>query len=159
MYLKEFEIRWSDVDANRHLSNSAYLNYMGHTRMTYLMEMGFDHETLARQNMGPVVFYEHIYYFKEVFPGQPIRVSMEIMGLSEDGQFFEFHHNFYNHKGENFAHCEMMGSWIDLKSRKLKGLNAIFLKRFETVAKGDGYRILTKADTRKFTKTPKHLES
>jgi acyl-CoA thioester hydrolase len=30
MYLKEFEIRWSDVDANRHLANSAYLNYMAH---------------------------------------------------------------------------------------------------------------------------------
>lgn len=159
MYLKEFEIRWSDVDANRHLANSAYLNYMGHTRMAFLMEIGFDQKTLEQYSIGPVVFYEHIYYFKEVFLGRPVRVSMEIMGLSEDAQFFEFHHNFYNHKGENFAHCEMMGSWIDLKTRKLTGLAAIFLKRFEAAEKADGYRILTKEDTRKFTKTPKHLES
>jgi len=159
MYLKEFEIRWSDVDANRHLANSAYLNYMGHTRMTFLMEMGFDQKTMAEQNIGPVVFYEHIYYFTEVFPGRPVRVSMEIMGLSEDARFFEFHHNFYNHKGENFAHCEMMGCWIDLKTRKLTGLTDVFLRRFAAMEKGDGYRILTKADTRKFTKTPKHLES
>ncbi len=40
MYLKEFEIRWSDVDANRHLANSAYLNYMSHARMSFLMEIG-----------------------------------------------------------------------------------------------------------------------
>ena len=159
MYLKQFEIRWSDVDANRHLANSAYVNFMGHTRMAFLMEMGFNQKILSEYNIGPVVFYEHIYYFKEVFIGRPVRVSMEIMGLSEDGKFFEFHHNFYNEKGENFAHGEMMGSWIDLKTRKLTGLDTIFLKRFEAVEKGDDFRILTKEDTRKFLKIPKHLES
>ncbi|MFT6369498.1 MAG: acyl-CoA thioester hydrolase [Maribacter sp.] len=158
MYLKEFEIRWSDVDANRHLANSAYLNYMSHARMSFLMEIGVDQKTLSEHNIGPVVFYEHIYYFKEVFPGRPVRVSSEIMGLSEDGKFFEFHHNFYNHKGENFASCEMMGSWIDLKTRKLTGLAAVFLKRFEDVERAAGYRILTKEDTRKFAKTQQHLE-
>lgn len=25
MYLKEFEIRWNDIDANRHMANSAYI--------------------------------------------------------------------------------------------------------------------------------------
>lgn len=157
MYLKEFEIRWSDVDANRHLANSAYINFMGHTRMAFLIEMGFDEKALAKYNIGPVVFYEHIYYFKEVFLGQPVRVSMEIMGLSEDAKFFEFHHDFYNAKGEIFARGEMMGSWIDLKTRKLTGLNSIFLKRFEAVEKADGYRTLTKSDTRRFAKNPKHL--
>lgn len=157
MYLKEFDIRWSDVDANRHLANSAYVNFMGHTRMAFLMEMGFDQRALATYNIGPVVFYEHIYYFKEVFLGKPVSVSMEVMGLSEDGKFFEFHHNFYNHKGENFARGEMMGSWIDLKTRKLTGLIDDFLKRFEDVEKGEGFRILTKEDTRKFAKKPKNL--
>lgn len=159
MYLKEFEIRWSDVDANRHLANTAYINYMSHTRMAALIEMGFDHKTLSFHEIGPVVFNEHIYYFQEVFPGKPIRVSVEIMGLSEDAQFFEFHHNFYNHKGENFAHGEMMGAWMDLKTRKLTGLTDVFLKRFQDVEKGEGFRVLTKEDTRKFTKKPKNLVS
>lgn len=157
MYLKDFEIRWSDVDANRHLANSAYLNYMSHTRMSFLMEIGFDHRTLAKHELGPVVFYEHMYYFKEAFPGKPIKVSMEIMGMSEDAKFFEFHHNFYNHKGENFAHCEMMGAWMDLRTRKLTGLSDNFLSTFKEVEKGEGFRILTKEDTRKFSKIPKNL--
>ncbi|MFT4831888.1 MAG: acyl-CoA thioester hydrolase [Psychroserpens sp.] len=42
MYLKEFEIRWSDIDANGHLGNTAYVNYMSHTRMTFLNELGFN---------------------------------------------------------------------------------------------------------------------
>ncbi|MGB5553098.1 MAG: acyl-CoA thioesterase [Flavobacteriaceae bacterium] len=157
MYLKDFEIRWSDVDANRHLANSAYLNFMSHTRMAFLMELGFNHKTMVEHQISPVVFYEHIYYFKEAFPGRPIKVSMEIMGMSEDGKFFEFHHNFYDFKGTHFAHCEMMGAWIDLKTRALTGLSGLFMEAFEKVEKADGFRILTKEDTRKFAKTPKDL--
>ncbi|MBU2995708.1 thioesterase family protein [Cellulophaga baltica] len=157
MYLKEFEIRWSDVDANRHLANSAYLNFMSHTRMSFLMENGFSHKTMAAHNLGPVVFHEHVYYFKEAFPGKPIRVSMEIMGMSEDYKFFEFHHNFYDYKGRHIAHCEMMGAWIDLNTRKLVGVSDEFLETFKNIEKAEGYKVLTKEDTRKFAKIPKDL--
>ncbi|APA64079.1 acyl-CoA thioesterase [Maribacter sp. 1_2014MBL_MicDiv] len=157
MYFKDFEIRWSDVDANRHLANSAYINFMSHTRMAFLIEQGFDHKTMAIHEIGPVVFYEHVYYFKEAFPGKPIKVSLEIMGLSEDGKFFEFHHSFYNHKGENIARCEMMGAWIDLKTRKLTGLTEGLLNKFSEIEKGEHFKVLTKEDSRKFMKIPKNL--
>lgn len=157
MYLKEFEVRWSDVDANRHLANSAYINFMSHTRMAFLWELGLSQKNLAAHQIGPVVFYEHMYYFKEVFPGRPVKVSLEVMGMSEDGKFFEFHHNFYNSKGENVAHCEMMGAWMSLKSRSLIALPEELLEIFNTVERPKGFRILTKEDTRKFAKVPKDL--
>jgi acyl-CoA thioesterase FadM len=40
MYFKEFEVRWSDLDGNMHLANSAYINFMSHTRMSFLLEQG-----------------------------------------------------------------------------------------------------------------------
>ena len=157
MFLKEFEVRWNDLDANRHFANSSYFNFMSHTRMTYLMELGFDHQTLAENQFGPVVFYEHMYYFREIFAGKPIRVSLELKGLSEDGMYFEFHHNFYDHKGQNLAHCELMGGWISLKTRKLIPLQKRFLSAFDSVEKAEGFRTLTSADTRKFAKRPQDL--
>ena len=157
MYLKEFEIRWSDVDANRHMANSAYLNFMSHTRMSFLLEIGFNQKTMSQNNMGPVVFHEHVYYFKEAFLGKPVKVSLELVGLSEDGMFFEFHHNFYDGHGKNFAHCQIMGAWIDLKTRTLTGLVHEFLGAFNKVPKGDGFKVLTKEDTRKFSVRPKDL--
>lgn len=157
MFLKEFEVRWSDVDANRHLANSAYINFMSHTRMAYLLEKGFGHDVMVQNKLGPVVFYEHMYYFKEIFPGKPVRVSLEFMGMSEDGCFFEFHHNFYNSKGNNVAHCEMMGAWISLESRQLSPLSKELLSRFEELDRPEGFRILTKEDTRKYAKRPKDL--
>ena len=157
MFLKEFEVRWSDVDANRHLANSAYTNFMSHTRMAFLLELGFGHEVMVKNKIGPVVFYEHTYYFKEVFPGKPIKVSLEVMGMSEDGCFFEFHHNFYDRKGKNVAHSEMMGAWMSLESRQLTALSSELLSRFTQVDKPEGFRVLTKEDTRKFAKRPKDL--
>lgn len=158
MYTKEFEIRWSDVDANRHLANSAYVNFMGHTRIKFLTELGFTPKVMDEKQIGPVVFYEHMYYFKEVFPGKPVTVSLEVVGMSEDGKFFEFYHNFYDSKGRNVAQCEMMGAWISLKSRSLVVLPEDLLETFKAVEKSEDFRILTKEDTRKFAKVPKDVE-
>ncbi|MFZ0489667.1 MAG: acyl-CoA thioesterase [Salegentibacter sp.] len=157
MYTKEFEIRWSDIDANRHLANTAYINFMSHTRMGFLMEHGFGHKELAKHNLGPVVFYEHVYYFKEVFAGQPVTVSLELKGLSEDGMYFEFLHNFYDSNGRNFASCEMMGAWIDLKERQLTALPEELFANLNSLSHTEDFRILTKEDTRKFGKRPKDM--
>lgn len=157
MYIKEFEIRWSDVDANRHMANSAYLNFMSHTRMSFLLQLGFNQKTMSQNNIGPVVFHEHVYYFREAFLGKPVKVSLELVGLSADGMFFEFHHNFYDGNGKNFAHCQIMGAWIDLRTRKLTGLGTELLKAFNKVPKGDGFTVLTKEDTRMFSVLPKDL--
>ena len=157
MYIKEFEVRWNDLDANRHLANSAYINFMSHTRMAFLMEMGFDQKSLARLQIGPVVFFEHVYYFREVHAGQSVRVSLEVVGMSEDGMYFEFHHNFYDEKGRNLAHCELIGGWISLETRKLISLPEKYLSNFNNMEKPEGFRTLTAADTRKNAKRPQDL--
>lgn len=43
-----------------------------------------------------------------------------------------------------------MGSWINLKMRKLTGLNNELLRTFSGVEKANGFSVLTKEDTRKF---------
>lgn len=157
MYKKQFEIRWSDVDANRHLANSAYVNFMSHTRVSFFEDHEFSLTNLARFDISPVIFYEHIYYFKEAFLGAPITVSLEISGLSDDGMFFKFEHNFYNQKGENLAHCEILGAWINLKTRSLSPLPQHLLSEMETFPKSKDFKVITKEDTRKYGKKPVNL--
>ncbi len=96
-------------------------------------------------------------YFSEFFPGKPITVTLELKGLSEDGMYFEFLHNFYDENGKNYARCEMMGGWIDLKERKLVGLPKEFYDKFNVLEKTDDFRILTKENTRKYSQRPKDL--
>ena len=142
MYLKKFEIRWSDVDANRHLANSAYVNFMSHTRVSFFEDHDFSLSNLVKYDISPVIFYEHIYYFKEAFLGMPIRVSLEVSGLSDDGMFFKMEHNFYNAKGENLATCEILGAWINLKTRSLTTLPEHLLSEMDTFPKSKDFKIL-----------------
>ena len=158
MYQKQFEIRWSDIDANRHLANSAYINFMSHTRMAFLIENGFGQDEMVKHNLGPVVFHEHIHYFKEVFPGKPITVTLQLTGISEDGMYFGFRHDFYDAQGKNFARCKMMGAWIDLKERALRGLPGELLKSMEGLEKTHDFKILTKEDTRAHGQRPRDLD-
>ena len=157
MYVKDFEIRWSDIDANRHLANSAYINFMSHTRTAFLQDFGFSLLELNKQQIGPVVFYEHIHYFREAFLGQTIKVSLEVSGLSKDGMFFKFDHNFYTVKGIHLAFCEMSGAWIDLKKRQLTPLPEVLLALANKFPKTENYKLLTKEDTRKNGKNPKNI--
>jgi len=157
MYIKDFEVRWNDLDANRHLANSSYLNYMSHTRLSYMMEKGFGQSNIIKHNIGPVVFYEHMFYFKEIFPGEPIRVSLELKGISEGGMYFEFQHNFYNTEGKNLARCNMMGGWIDLKTRKLINLPKTLFSALSELHKTEDFKVLTREDTRKFKQIPINL--
>ena len=158
MYKKQFEIRWSDVDANGHLANSAYTNFMSHTRMAFFLEFGYSMPSMKKHNVGPVVFYEHMYYFKEAFLGTPITVTMEVSGISDDGMLFMFEHNFYNHKGENLAYCEMQGAWIDLNARKLTALPKPLLDLAHKFPKSESFKVLTKEDTRKYNVRPKPMK-
>jgi len=157
MYTKEFEIRWNDVDANRHLRNSAYVDYMSHTRMSFLSDNGLGQKEMGIYNLGPVALYEHMYYFREVFPGKPITVSLQLRGIAEDGKYFEFYHNFYDANGKNFARCEMMGGWIDLTQRKLTALPPKIFDIMHSLDKTEDFKLLTKEDTRRFGQRPKDL--
>lgn len=157
MFLKEFEIRWNDLDANRHLANTSYLSYASETRMAFLQKIGMSHNYLNKFAIGPIVFNEHLFYFKEVLPDDVIRVSFELAAMSKEGTFFEFEHNYYNKEGENVARCEMMGGWMNLKTRKLTGLPEDMLNEFKSSYKTDSFKEITSKDTRRWNKEPKNL--
>ena len=131
---------------------------MSHTRMGYMIANGLSQREMVHYNIGPVIFHEQLFFFKEAFQGKPIKVSFELGGASEDGMFFEFVHNFYDHKGRNLARGSMQGGWIDLSTRKMVALPETLMPMLTNAPKSDSYRILTKEDMRKHGQTPKNLE-
>jgi acyl-CoA thioester hydrolase len=158
MFLKEFEIRWNDLDANRHLANITYLSYASETRMAFLNHIGLTHKDLQQRAIGPIVFNEQLFYFKEAMPDDKIRVSFELAGMSDDGTFFSFEHNFYDQEGQNMARCEMMGAWMNLKTRKLSALPKELITQFEDSNKTKDYKVISASDTRKHGKKPIDLK-
>ena len=123
-----------------------------------MLENGFGQADMVANNIGPVVFYEHMFYFKEVFPGKPVTVSLALKGLSQDGMYFSFEHNFFDHTGKNIARCEMMGGWIDLAQRKLRSLPDALFNSLSGLEKTADFYTITKEHTRKHGQVPKNLK-
>jgi acyl-CoA thioester hydrolase len=157
VFYKEFEVRWSDVDANRHLGNFAYINMMSHTRMSLLNKIGFGHHAMHKAQIGPVLFREEIHYFKEVLPGTPLKVSGVLKRVSEDHKFFCFEHRFYADSGENVAYGEITGSWISLSERKLIAPPQALRKALDEIPKSGDYRMFHPEEIRIPDIYPVHL--
>ena len=157
MYFKEFEVRWNDLDANKHLGNSTYIEYMSHTRMSLLTEMGMGIDILENNDLGPIVLYEHIHYYREVLGTSPIKVSLEMAGYTENMRFVKFFHNFYDQKGKHLAHSEILFSFLKLSTRKLGVLPHEFIEKMKSIPKSESFKILTKEDTLAYGRKSKDL--
>lgn len=118
VYYHQFEVRWSDIDANRHLANASYVEYCAQTRMAFMTKHKMGVAQLNRWGVGPVVLHERFSFFREIYPDQKVVVSLEIGGMSDDASIYQFVHHFYLLDGTHCATAEMTGVWIDMMLRK-----------------------------------------
>jgi len=56
------QAQWQDMDANQHMSNSAYLQYATNTRFRFLQTVGFTPGLFAERQLGPVVLEDRLTY-------------------------------------------------------------------------------------------------
>ena len=63
---KKFVASWTDLDPNWHVANHAYIKYAADTRVAFFSVIKLDKEEFENLNLGPVLFYEHMYYYKEI---------------------------------------------------------------------------------------------
>ena len=113
-----FEVRWSDLDANKHLANSSYVQYCAQARMAFMKKEKMGVTQMSRWGIGPVIMHERFSFFKEIFADQKVIVSLEIDGCAEDASIYRFVHKFYLPDGSHCATAEATGVWIDTMLRK-----------------------------------------
>src|SRR5438045_8045349 len=119
MYTKEFEIRWADLDANRHVANSSYVDLLSETRMSYLRENGFTQKKFEEFGIGPVIFTEEFYYIKEIRQNEKIKISLELLANDKDFKYIKFAHCIFNSEGKLSVFSETFFGWFSLAERKL----------------------------------------
>ncbi|MGD8570590.1 MAG: acyl-CoA thioesterase [Gammaproteobacteria bacterium] len=84
-FSRTFNIRWADVDINRHMRHSAYNDYAAHVRIQLLNELGMDIDTLARLNISPVLFREETIFLRELGMNEDIKVNVKLKSARDDG--------------------------------------------------------------------------
>ena len=158
VYYHPFEVRWSDIDANRHLANSSYVMYCAQTRMGFMSKHRMGVKELNRWGIGPVILHERYSFFREIYADQNVWVSLEIDGLASDASIYRFIHKFYLPDGTHCATAEATGVWIDMMLRKMTTppddiLEALLPYKSETCS------ILTKEDIKALPFRPQNIDS
>lgn len=117
-----FEVRWADMDANRHMRHSAYNDYAAHLRVKLLKAIDLDLATMAKLNFGPVLFREETVFLRETGLGETISVDVKLQKTRRDGSRWTFVHEFFKENGKVAARLTVDGAWMDLEKRKLTAL-------------------------------------
>lgn len=113
-----FEVRWADLDGNRHVRNTAFSEYATHTRFRLLASHDFDQARLESLRFGPVMMREEIRYRREVLFGDALVVNVRCAGLSPDSSQWRVHQEVLRSDGREAAVLTIQGGCIDLDSRK-----------------------------------------
>jgi acyl-CoA thioester hydrolase len=119
MFERSFIVGWEHLDANRHMQNTAYLDFCVNIRMGYFQENGFPTSEWQRLQIGPVVMRDEIEYWREFRLLDSVRVTLALAGLSEDASRFKLCNEFFRADGKLAARVTSTGGWLDLTARKL----------------------------------------
>ena len=119
MFEAEFQVTWADLDSNRHLRNTGYLDYAAQTRLLYLDQAGFSPKDLNAAEIGPAMFENTIQYKKEMHFLQKFRVTVSLSALSKNGAKFIMFNRFTNEDGFLYAEVSSFGAWFSVRDRKV----------------------------------------
>ena len=124
------QIRWSDIDANRHLRHSVYYDFGAAMRMMFLSEQGLTTKKLEEFKIGPVLLREEAIFRREIVLEDNINIDVELVKTTHDYSRWSFRHTIIKGDGILAAIINIDGAWIDMEKRKLAVPNEFIQKIF-----------------------------
>lgn len=119
MFKQTVQIRWADIDANRHLRHSVYYDYGASMRMNALTAEGLSMKKLEELKMGPILFREEAIFRREIHFEDEIIIDVQVAKAREDFSRWSIRHHFMKSDGTLAAIINIDGAWMDLVKRKL----------------------------------------
>jgi acyl-CoA thioester hydrolase len=113
------QIRWADIDANRHLRHSAYFDYGAAVRTMFLNSHGLTSDKMEELKIGPILFREEALFKREIRLEDKITVDVTLVAARPDFSRWSLRHNFYKQEGILAAIINLDAAWMDLVKRKL----------------------------------------
>jgi acyl-CoA thioester hydrolase len=113
------QVRWSDIDQNRHLRHSAYYDYGATVRIDCFSKHGLTNLKFEELRIGPVLFREEAIFKREIKFEDKITVDLMVTKATSDFSRWSIRHHLYKENETLCAIINMDGAWIDIVKRKL----------------------------------------
>jgi acyl-CoA thioester hydrolase len=142
-YSKTYEIRFSDIDANRHVNYAAYVDAAGDLRYRFFAEHGFPPERFEQLGISPVYTAITTQFLREVHMGETITITFAIAGLSPLGSRWRVQHDVLKSNGKKAAVVGAEGMVIDLASRRAITPTPELLQVFNRCPRTHDFEVMT----------------
>jgi acyl-CoA thioester hydrolase len=133
------QVRWSDIDQNRHLRHSAYYDYGATTRIACFSQHGLTNLKFEELHIGPILFREEAVFKREVKFEDRVWVDLSVTKATPDFSRWSMRHHIYKNENVLAAIITMDGAWIDMAKRKLATPNDFIQQVFSDFPKADEF--------------------
>ncbi|MEO1734299.1 MAG: thioesterase family protein [Pseudomonadota bacterium] len=115
----DFQVTWSDLDANNHLRNTGYLDYAAQSRFLYFDSRGFGPADFRKLGIGPAVLSETIQYRRELRLLDHFQIQLSNGGENRAQSRFIFVNTIFNADGKLCADVRSTFVWFSQTARKI----------------------------------------
>jgi acyl-CoA thioester hydrolase len=130
---------WADMDWNKHMANTAYLNKVVDARMLAFKDMGFSVERFLEMRIGFVVMKDEIDYRREVHWMDEITITFQVAGLATDYSRFKVKNEIFRADSELCARVTTIGGFMNLDTRKLVAPPDEVIAAYQLIPKSEDY--------------------
>jgi acyl-CoA thioester hydrolase len=148
-YSMDYEVRWSDLDANGHVNYSAYINAAGDLRYRFFSEQHFPPDKFVQLGIGPVYTAIHAQFLREVRMGETVTITYALLGLSSQGSRWKVQHDILKSSGKKAVSLEIEGAILNLTTRKPTFATPELLQTLNLVPRAKDFEVLSEMPSRK----------
>ncbi len=118
-FIKEVQVRWSDLDPNVHLRHSVYYDWGAYCRIAFFEEFKLSPEVMGRLQIGPILFREECLFRKEIRLGDKVSIDLQVVRAKRDYSRWTIQHIIKKNVDAIAAIITVEGAWLDVVRRKL----------------------------------------
>jgi len=141
-YTMTYEVRWADIDANRHVRYSAYIDAAAELRYRFFTQHDLPPEAFDKLGVGPVYTTLTANFFREVRLGETITITYMLTGLSESGRRWKVRHDFLKANGKKAVVVLLEGTILNLITRQPTAPTPEIMAVFQQVPRSHDFELL-----------------
>ncbi len=136
------QVRWSDIDQNRHLRHSAYYDYGATARIACFSQHGLTNLKFEELRIGPILFREEAIFKREIKFEDRVTVDVSVTRSTRDFARWSLRHQLIKEDGTLAAIINLDGAWIDILKRKLAVPDNFVQAVFDDFPKATDYELM-----------------
>ncbi len=148
-----YQVRWTDIDANRHVRYSAYIDAAAELRYRFFTEHNLPPEAFDSLGVGPVYTSLTATFFREVRLGETLTITYLLTGLSRSGLRWKVQHDFLKANGKKAVTVTLEGTILNLATRQPTAPTPEIMSVFQQVPRSVNFEELSESRWFKGTAT------